>query len=120
MGEGFEKSIPANIVPETSRKICSLKLVFSPPSKRAKQSDDIEWENRSPDWWLHWGLRGDQVQVHSELTFMTLFTYSMGPSVEIWNFSRTCLAIALNSPPGNQSGRYRTVQGFVSYLWMPD
>jgi hypothetical protein len=32
----------------------------------------------------------------------------------IWYLSRASLAAALNSVPGNQSGRYRTVQGFVS------
>ena len=59
-------------------------------------------------------------RVHSELTFMTLFTYSIGPSIENWNWSRTSLARALNPVPGNQSGIYRTVQGFVNCLWMPD
>ena len=54
------------------------------------------------------------LRVHYGLTFMASFTYSMGPSRDIWYFSRTPLARALNPVPGNQSGRYWTVHDFVS------
>ena len=36
--------------------------------------------------------------------------------MDILYFSRTSLARALNPVPGNQSGTYRTAQGFVSCL----
>jgi hypothetical protein len=49
-------------------------------------------------------------------TFIALFTYSIGPSMDSLNLSRASLARALNPVPGNQSGIWRTVQRFVGYL----